>query len=168
MNESPLKGDVVFGDLFSRFARLGVASAIENADRIGFELDGELLNNVLDGLFAVWNRDRALILARAKFALHEHVCAFYQTRRHLGEALSVREGVVPLRSLVPLAFVVLPGFSGRHGESCDSGAVWQLLGLGVAADESDDCKLIEVHECFSLSARLPGHPEASGGCSQTQ
>ena len=39
MNESPLKGDVVFGDLFSRFARLGVASAIENADRIGFELD---------------------------------------------------------------------------------------------------------------------------------
>lgn len=29
-------------------------------------------------------------------------------------------------------------------------------------------KLIEVHECFSLSARLPGHPEARGGCSQIQ
>jgi hypothetical protein len=35
-----------------------------------------------------------------------------------------------------------------------------LLGLGVAADESDHRKLIEVHGCFSLSARLPGAPES--------
>ena len=44
----------------------------------------------------------------------------------------------------------------------------QLFGLGVVADESDDCKLIEVHLSFSLSARLPGHLKARGGCSQTQ
>src|SRR4051794_24027403 len=169
MNERvPLKGGVVFGDRLSRFARLGVASAIENADRIGFELDSELLNNMLDGLLAVWNRDGAFILARAEFALREHVCAFYQARRHLGEARSVREDVVPLRSLFPLAFLVLPGLSGRHGKLCDGGAVRQLLGLGVAADESDDRKLIEVHLSFFFLPVCLGTPEASGGCSQTQ
>jgi hypothetical protein len=111
---------------------------------------------MLDGLLAVWNRDGAFILARAEFALHEHVCAFYQARRHLGEALSEREDVVPLRSLFPRAFLVLPGLSGRHRKLCDGGAVRQLLGFGVAADESDDCKLIDVHECFFLSARCLG------------
>ena len=70
--------------------------------------------------------------------------------------------------LFPLVFVVLPRPRGRDGKFRYGSAVRQLLGFGVPADESDNRKLIEVHVCFSLSARLPGHPEASGGCSQTR
>jgi hypothetical protein len=41
--------------VFGHFAGLSIASAIENPDRIGFQLDNELLNNVLDGFLSVWN-----------------------------------------------------------------------------------------------------------------
>ena len=58
-----------------------------------------------------------------------------------------RQHVVPLGSLFPLAFVVLPGPRGRNGKFRDGGAAGQLLGIRVLADESDDRKLIEVHVC---------------------
>ena len=36
---------------------------IQNADRIGFELDDKLLDRVLDGLFAIEHLDRAVVFA---------------------------------------------------------------------------------------------------------
>lgn len=42
-------------ELLSCVVRLRVGVAIEDADCIGFQLDGELLNDALDGLFAAWN-----------------------------------------------------------------------------------------------------------------
>jgi hypothetical protein len=37
--QSPSEGDCFFGGLFGHFAGLSIASAIENPDRIGFQLD---------------------------------------------------------------------------------------------------------------------------------
>jgi CheY-like chemotaxis protein len=61
--------------------------------------------------------------------LNEDVHAFHKAWRHLGEALSEGKHVVPLRSVFPLAFVVLPGPSRRDRESCDGSAVRQLSGV---------------------------------------
>ena len=76
-NVSPSKGDVVIGVL-SRFARLGVSGAIKKADGVGLELDGELLNDVLDRLFAVRNGDGAVVLASSEFALDEDAGSFHE------------------------------------------------------------------------------------------
>jgi hypothetical protein len=37
------------------FARLSSAGAIDDADRLGFEFDSELLNDMIDGVFVGWN-----------------------------------------------------------------------------------------------------------------
>ncbi len=81
----------------------------------------------------------------AEFALHEDVSALQQAWSDLGGARSEREHVVPLRFLIPLTFIVLPGPGGCNRQFCNRRAVWKVFDLGVATDESDDRKLIEVH-----------------------
>ncbi len=123
MTRSPLEGDAFVGGRFGHFASFGRAGAIENPDRIGFQLNYQLLNDVLDRLLSVRNRDRAVVLAGCEFTLNEDVSAFQQARSNLGEALTERKHVVPLRYFFPLALVVLPGPCRRDGELRNGGAV---------------------------------------------
>ena len=123
----------------------GVAGAIEKPDGVGLKFDGEQLNHMLDRLLAARHLDGAIVFARGEFALHENVCAFGQSWSDLRETLPVGNNIVPLSSVFPLAFVVLPGPRGRDGELRDGSSVRWLLGFGVLADVSDDGELIEVH-----------------------
>ena len=53
-----------------------VGRPVQNADRIGFEFDDELLHDVLDDFLAVRNFDRAIVFAGGQFALYEDMSAF--------------------------------------------------------------------------------------------
>jgi hypothetical protein len=70
----PLIGAFGIGGCLVRVGiRLGT---IQDADRVGFELDDKLLDRVLDGLFAIRHFDRAVVLASDEFALHVDEAAF--------------------------------------------------------------------------------------------
>jgi hypothetical protein len=73
-----LRGDLVVISWLARRALTRIGDAIQNANRIGFELDGDLLDHVLNGLLAVRNRDGTVVLARGQFALDEDVGAFHE------------------------------------------------------------------------------------------
>ena len=95
--------------------RFGIGRTIQNPDRICLELDGELLHYVLDVFLAVGNRDRAIVLEGAEFALHEDVSALHRRGAIWAKAFRTPD-VVPLRFVFPLALVVLPGPSRCDGE----------------------------------------------------
>ena len=90
---------------------------IQNADRIGLELDDKLLDRVLDGLFAIGHLDRAVVLASDEFALHVDEAAFNEAFSGLAKRVSKGICYVPLRFLLPVAAVVLPGLLGRDAET---------------------------------------------------
>ena len=121
--ESPLQGDVILGELFRRFASFGGVIAIEKPDGIGFEFDSKLSDDVLDGLRSARDCDGPIILARSQLALHEDVRALDQTGGQLCETLPEAKDRVPLSSLFPLSFFVLPGFGCCHRELSDDAAV---------------------------------------------
>ena len=141
---------VILGGRFGGIALLAVgAGTIERPDGVGFKLDNELLNRVFDALaLAGGNFDRAIVLARGQLALHKNVSAFSEPVRQLREALAESGDVMPLGLFFPLVVLVLPGLLGRDGELRDRSAIRQILGFGVLANESDDRKLIEVHNEF--------------------
>jgi hypothetical protein len=64
---SHLRRNFVIGGLFAQFARLSSAGAIENADRLVFELDSELLNDMVPRFCAGWSGNDAVILASCEF-----------------------------------------------------------------------------------------------------
>ena len=64
---------------------------------------------MFDGLLAAGHLDGAIVFAGAEFPLDEDMRAFTEARSQLRETLSVSDNVVPLRLILPLAFVVLPG-----------------------------------------------------------
>lgn len=75
---------------------------------------------------------------------------------------------MPLGLFFPLVVLVLPGFLGRDGELRDWGAIRQILGFGVLAEESDDRKLIEVHVSFFFFLPCCAWAQKrEAGCSQT-
>ena len=112
---SPLEGDIVVVGCRC-LARSGVAAAVEKADGIGLEFDGELLNDVLDRFLAIRHLDGAIILARGEFPLHENVCAFAEAGCKLRKAVSIRDDIVPLGFVFPFTFVVFPGACSRDGK----------------------------------------------------
>ncbi len=67
---------------------LAVGQPVEDADRIGFEFDDELLHNVLDDFLAVRNSDRAIVFTGGQFALYEDVSAFDETFRQFGKPVT--------------------------------------------------------------------------------
>jgi hypothetical protein len=77
-----------------------VGRPVQNADRIGFEFDDELLHNVLDDFLAVRNFDRAIVFAGGQFALYEDVSAFDETFRQFGK--SIAECICYVESTRPL------------------------------------------------------------------
>ena len=77
-----------------------VGRPVQNADRIGFEFDDELLHDVLDDFLAVRNFDRAIVFAGGQFALYENMSAFDETVRQLGK--SVPEPICYVESNRPL------------------------------------------------------------------
>ena len=77
-----------------------VGRPVQNADRIGFEFDDELLHDVLDDFLAVRNFDRAIVFAGGQFALYENMSAFDETFRQLGK--SVPEPICYVESNRPL------------------------------------------------------------------
>jgi len=143
-DDDPLEGDIIVIGCRC-LAPSGVAAAVERADGIGLEFDDELLNHLLDRLLAARHLDCAIVFARGEFALHEDVRAFRQSWSDLREALPVSNDIVPLRSVFPFAFFVLPRARRGDGELSDGSSVRQLLGFGVLADETDYGELIEVH-----------------------
>jgi len=66
----------LIGGQLSNFTRLRPKGAIKNTDRIGFELDSELLNCVLEGFLADGYLNRAVVFARGQFALDEYAVSF--------------------------------------------------------------------------------------------
>ncbi len=84
-----------------RFGRVAfaVGRPVQNADRIGFEFDDELLHDVLDDFLAVRNFDRAIVFAGGQFALYEDMSAFGETLRQSGK--SVAEPICYVESTRP-------------------------------------------------------------------
>ena len=78
MKDSPSEGDVLICGRFRCGGCVGVGAAIQKPDRLGFEFDRELLDDVLDGFLSGGHRDDAVVLACRKFALHEDVSALDQ------------------------------------------------------------------------------------------
>ena len=146
---------------------LRTGTAIEDSDRVGLQFDDKLLNHVIDRFFADRHLDRAVILPRGQFALDEYERALDEAFGDGREALAVGNDAMPLRPVLPFALLVLPGLLGGNGEFDDGGAIRQMLDLGVLADESNDAELID-HDDFLLSARLLGHENASGACSEAE
>ena len=94
-------------------AQLCTARAIEDPDRVGLQLDGDLLNHVLDGLLAAGHLDGAIVFAGSELALHEDVSAFAEAGCKLRKLVSVRDNIVPLGFVFLFAFVAFPGACGR-------------------------------------------------------
>ena len=164
---SPLEGDVLRRRGIAGIWLVGRGCAIKNADRIGLQFDDELLNRVIDGFaLADRNLDDSVVVTGCKLALDENVGAFVEAGSYLLEAFAEGNNVVPLGLFFPLVVVVLPGPLCSYRELHDGRAVRQELQFGIFAEKSNDRKLIQVHGCFSSSALLLGHLEASGGCSQ--
>ena len=104
----PLRGGCVIAGLFGQCARLSSVGAIENADRLGFELDSDSLIDVVDRFLPGWNRDSAVILASREFALTKMWVPLTRRDAIWAEALSKCNNTVPLRFVFSFAFLVLP------------------------------------------------------------
>jgi hypothetical protein len=88
----PLEGDLIGGSL-GRIAGFAVGSGtVQRPDSIRFELDHELLNNMLDRFaLAVRNFDEPIVLARGQFTLHEDMSALREPFCQLREAFAERD-----------------------------------------------------------------------------
>ena len=89
-----------FSSLLFGCVPFAVGRPVQNADRIGFEFDDELLHDVLDDFLAVRNFDRAIVFAGGQFALYEDMSAFGETLRQSGK--SVAEPICYVESTRPL------------------------------------------------------------------
>jgi hypothetical protein len=143
-----LKRDLIGGRLGCAVGFAVCSGTVECPDSIRFELDDELLNDMLDRFaLAVRNFEETIVLAGGQFPLHEDVSAFRKPVGQLREAFAERDHVVPLRPFLPLLVLVLPGLLRCDGELRDGRAVRQVLGFGVLADET-------------IMAGCPGHHRA--------
>jgi hypothetical protein len=71
--------------------------AIEDADGIGFEFDGEPFDFVVDALLAVSNLEGSAVFTGVELALNENMSPFKQPASYFfGEARSVEFDIVPL------------------------------------------------------------------------
>ena len=85
--EAPLAGHLLVNRQFDWVTWFG-RIAIKDADGIGFELDGEPFNFVLDGLLAVRNLDDGAVFASVKLTLNKNMSAFEQLTGYVfGEAM---------------------------------------------------------------------------------
>jgi hypothetical protein len=106
--------------------------------------------------FADGNSDGAIVFTRGQLAPYEHVRAFDQPVGELGEALAECDNVVPLGLFFPLIVLILPRLLRGDGELRDWRSVWHIFGFCVRAAKTDNCKLIQVHVNFPLSALCLG------------
>jgi hypothetical protein len=110
LGRGPSEGDLIGGRLAGSAGFAVRRGTVQCPDSVGFELDHELLNDMLESFaLPVGNFDEPIILARRQFTLHENVSALREPFRQLREAFAERDHVMPLRPFLPLLTLVLPG-----------------------------------------------------------
>jgi hypothetical protein len=113
--------------VFRRFGRVALCAVrvgtVEDAKAVRPQFDGELGNDMLDDLLAIWNFDDAIVLAGVELALHEIMCSFDEPFRHLRKACAEGDDVVPLCFVFPLFILALPRLLRGDAELYNGGAV---------------------------------------------